>query len=101
MHIHAPFSRNTNSILCQLQLPFGVVFYDSMPSDEDYYEGGSYAYGGQYYPATQGCDPCPAGIAHEMLHAFGAPDFYCQFHKFLNLSFFSLKKKWQMPRHLP
>ena len=52
-------------------------FYDSMPSDEDYYEGGSYDYGGQYYPATQGCDPCPAGIAHEMLHAFGAPDLYC------------------------
>lgn len=52
-------------------------FYDSMPSDEDYYEGGSYGYDGQYYPATQGCDPCPAEIAHEMLHAFGAPDLYC------------------------
>ena len=77
MHIHAPFSHYANSILCQLQLPFGVVFYDSMPSDEEYYEGGSYGYGGQYYPATRGCDPCPAGIAHEMLHAFGAPDLYC------------------------
>ena len=40
------------------------AFLDSMPSDEDFWEGESYnqmSYGGGYYPQTQGCDPSVFG----------------------------------------
>lgn len=44
----------------------------------NYYEGIRYPYEVCYILAhVDGYEECPAGIAHEILHQFGAPDLYC------------------------
>lgn len=44
----------------------------------NYYEGIRYPYEACYiFTRVDGYLECPAGIAHEILHAYGAPDLYC------------------------